>query len=295
MTQGALYIITQDPRYVGLLQNSAASLKRAMPYLPITAISQFPVDSPYLDKVVRVEPTRDGFYDKARFLSYSPYDRSLFLDADTYVLEPIPELFALMDHFDCAATHEEYLNTDWNNKYLRQDIPISFPEFNTGVLVFNRCDRVRELFQQWSGLYESFLTAHPDDPINDQPFFRAAAYFGKARMATLSREYNCKFRGQGYLKGSVKVLHGHVNFQLPARQVQTVTSALNRSTRPRVYVAGRVFEQEVGGRLFEKRKAHLVGRFSDPRAEVLRVKARRLKQSIAKRSFGAVARMFAAN
>jgi alpha-N-acetylglucosamine transferase len=42
----------------------------------------------------------------------SPYDRTLFIDADIYVVEPIPELFALLDHFDLAATHEEYVNTD---------------------------------------------------------------------------------------------------------------------------------------------------------------------------------------
>jgi hypothetical protein len=46
VTSGAIYIITQDSRYTGLLLGSAASLKRVMPDLPITVFSQFQVEPP---------------------------------------------------------------------------------------------------------------------------------------------------------------------------------------------------------------------------------------------------------
>jgi hypothetical protein len=117
MLNGAVYIITHDQRYVDMLLISAASLKRAMPDLPITVFSQFPVESNLVEKVIQVEPTVDGFYDKSRLIRESPYERTLFIDADTYVVEPIPELFSLLDKFDCAATHEEYLSTDWFKRY----------------------------------------------------------------------------------------------------------------------------------------------------------------------------------
>ena len=293
MTNGAVYIITHDPRYVGLLLNSAASLRKAMPSLPITVFSQFPIDSSLIEHVERVTPTADGFYDKARLMQESPYDRTLFVDADTYVLDSLGELFTLMDHFDCAATHEEYVNTDWDNRYPRPEIPSSFPEFNTGVIVYRRSNRVREFLREWSSLYAGFLEAHPGEPINDQPFFRAAAYSNDIRIATLSREYNCKFRGQGYLNGRVKVLHGHVNFQLPEIQALRVAKILNKSSRPRVYIAGKMFEQKITGRLFQKRKARRVGRFSDPAGAVLRVRMRHLRQAVAKRGILAnVVRIF---
>src|ERR1700704_6721237 len=89
MSQGAIYIITQDPRYVGLLLTSAASLKRAMPELPITVFSQFPVESPLFETIVRVEPTQDGFFDKTRLMRESPYDRTLFIDADIHVVRAV--------------------------------------------------------------------------------------------------------------------------------------------------------------------------------------------------------------
>jgi len=293
MSQGAIYIITQDPRYVGMLLTSAASLKRAMPELPITVFSQFPVESPLFEKVIRVEGTRDGFYDKTQWMRQSPYDRTMFIDADTYVLEPVPELFALLDRFDCAATHEEYLNTDWFGRSPRPDIPASFPEFNTGILLLKRSEKVDRVLQEWGNLYRAFLEEKPGEKINDQPFFRIAVYNSDVRIATLTREYNCKFRGQGYLNGKVKILHGHVNLQLLPAHVNAAATVLNASVRPRVYIAGKVFEQKLVGRLVSRRKAHKVGSFPELPGSVLVHGARRLKEVVKERGvIGTLARIF---
>jgi hypothetical protein len=288
MSQGAIYIITQDPRYVGLLLTSAASLKRAMPALPITAFSQFPVDSPLLEKVIRVEPTQDGFYDKTRWMMQSPYERTLFIDADTYVLDPLNGLFALLDHFDCAATHEEYLSTDWSQGYPRPDIPESFPEFNTGILMLKQSERVNSLLKEWGELYRGFLESHPGAKTNDQPFFRVAAYYSDVRIATLTREYNCKFRGQGYLNGRVKVLHGHINFKLEESRAGAASAMLNKSVRPRVYIAGEVYEQKLVGRLVSRRTANRVGSFEELAGPLARMamRAKRLRQIVQERGIG---------
>ena len=56
MSNGAIYIITQHQRYIDLLLTSATSLKHAMPDLPITVFSQFPVESPLFDDVIAVKP-----------------------------------------------------------------------------------------------------------------------------------------------------------------------------------------------------------------------------------------------
>jgi hypothetical protein len=290
---GALYIITQDPRYVDLLLTSAASLKKAMPDLPITAFSQFPVESGLFESVVRVEPSKDGFYDKSKLIQNSPYERTLFIDADTFVLEPVPELFTLLDHFDCAATHEEYVSTDWHNRYPRIDIPASFPEFNTGILMLKRSERTARLLDEWGSLYRKYLDEKPGQAINDQPFFRVAAYFSDARIATLTREYNCKFRGQGYLNGRAKILHGHVEFKLDRAFLDKAATVLNRSTKPRVYVAGRVYEQKLVGRFADRRKANLVGTFPMLPEPGLWAEAKRLRQIIKQRGMrNTVARAF---
>src|SRR3974377_484715 len=77
-----------------------------------------------------------------------------FIDADIYVVEPIPELFRLLDRFDCAATHEEYLDTDWSHHYPQTEIPASFPEFNTGILMLKRSEAMRRTLAEGGALYQ---------------------------------------------------------------------------------------------------------------------------------------------
>lgn len=286
MKIGVIYIITQDSRYTQLLLNSAASLKRAMPDLPITVFSQFPIESPNFERVIRVEGSEDGFYDKTLFFQQTPYDRTLFVDADTYIVEPVPELFAMLDQFNFAATHEEYLNTDWWNRYPRPDIPPSFPEFNTGILVYRRSPQMDGVLKDWSELYQTFLESHPGQKINDQPFFRAAVYRNQVRFATLTREYNCKFRGQGYLNGRVKILHGHVDLQLEQTFVRKALDVLNASSKPRVYIAGTVQEQRLVGRILDRRKPGLVGRFPLLPEPVIVAGTKRLRRMLKERGAG---------
>src|SRR5262249_2008656 len=149
MTRGAIYVVTHDPRYVNLLHASAGSLKRVMPELPITVFSQFPVEGQF-DEVRRVEPEGDGFYDKARLMLQSPYEQTVFVDTDIYAVQRFDELFTLLERFDFAATHEEYLNTDWFSYYPRPDIPASYPEFNTGILAYRRSSAMDRLLWNWS-------------------------------------------------------------------------------------------------------------------------------------------------
>lgn len=286
MSQGAVYIVTQDARYLNLLLVSANSLRRAMPDLPITLFSQFPVDSPLFEKVIHVQPSSDGFYDKVRCICESPYDRTMMIDADTYVIDGVPELFTLLDHFDCACTHEEYVNTDWLNHYPRTDVPSCFPELNTGVLMLKRSEKMDRVLADWAKLYAAYLAEGPDRKINDQPFFRVAVYRGDIRVATLPREYNCKFRGQGYLNGSVKILHGHMYYKLEGKFLQRAVSTLNRSTRPRVYIAGKVYEQELVGRLADVRRATKVGRFPTLPESRLSAEAKQLRKIIKQRGLG---------
>jgi Glycosyl transferase family 8 len=299
MSNGAIYIVTQDPRYVDLLRTSAERLKTVMPDLPITVFSQFPVNGACFDHVIPVEPSGDGFYDKTRLIRESPYERTIFVDADIYVAEPFPELFSLLDRFDCAATHEEYLDTDWFHRYPRPEIPASFPEFNTGILLFKRSALMDRVLVNWADLYKRFLEENPNvsingHAINDQPFFRAALYENEARIATLTREYNCKFRGQGYLAGPVKILHGHVDLKFDMEQINKAIAVLNASQRPRVYIAGNVYEQELAGRLVSRRKAHKVGSFPELPGSILLRRAKRLKEVVQQRGIAkTLAKVFA--
>ena len=101
MSTGAVYIVTQDPRYVGLLRTSAERLKTVMPDLPITVFSQFPMSGACYDRVIQVKPSGDGFYDKTRPDSReSPYDQTMFCGCRHLRL---PSRFQSYFHFSTAS------------------------------------------------------------------------------------------------------------------------------------------------------------------------------------------------
>ena len=144
-------------------------------------------------------------------------------------------------------------------------------------MVYRRSSATSALFEEWSKLYRAFLAAHPEKATNDQPFFRAAAYFSDAKIATLGREYNCKFRGQGYLNGPVKFLHGHVKFQMSDTYMQKVAGLINKSLKPRVYIGRTVFEQHITGKLWSRRKPRKIASFPEP-LPLWKLRAMKLKQ-----------------
>lgn len=276
---GVIYILTHHDKYVPIIETSVRSVKRQMPDIAVTAFSQFPLTGPF-DNVVRVQGHEfGGFYDKTKFLASSPYERTIFLDCDIYAVEPFPELFSLLDHFDAALTHEEYVDTDWYGDYPRPDIPLSYPEFNTGVLAYQKSGRMLRLLSEWERLHRLSFEQNPGKKNdNDQWYFRAAAYHSDARIATLVREYNCKFRGQGYLHGSAKLLHGHVKFNMLPHHLEKANRVLNREKGPRVYIAGCVYKQETRGRLWATHRGKSLGRFPLEHRPLWRLKLARLRQ-----------------
>jgi len=84
------------------------------------------------DQILVLENPLYGYEDKLSGMMLAPYEHTLFLDADTYVVRPIPELFQLLDRFDIAAKH----NSRRRAAFL-EDVPDSFPEYNTGVVAYH--------------------------------------------------------------------------------------------------------------------------------------------------------------
>jgi hypothetical protein len=231
---GVLYIAT-GPRHAAEACESASSVKRWMPGLHISVFSDVAFQTPDVDRWIIIENAARRMIDKVRYLPSSPYERTIYLDADTYVCGDICELFSLLEKFDLAAAHAPYRAV-----YRVSGVPDCFPELNCGVLVFRRSEGVRRLFGRWLEIYQQAMRSeiqwlHPAQnslmhgDLNDQPAFREAVYLSDLRIATLTPEYNCRFQFPGYLHTGVKVLHGR------STNVGRVLAELNASTLPRVH------------------------------------------------------------
>jgi hypothetical protein len=119
-TRGVLYIVWGD-KADGVLQRSIASLRKWHPELPHEVV-RIPVADPY-----------EGLLEKSRMLALSPYDETLFLDADTVVLGRLDTGFEKAARFGLACCICE---CSWARRYTGLRDRADLIEYNTGVLFF---------------------------------------------------------------------------------------------------------------------------------------------------------------
>lgn len=206
MTTGLVYIATGQ-KFIAEAERSVASFKALMPDLPAAlfkdADSVLSTDARF-DTVRLVSQPAYGCIDKIMTLKDSPFERTLFLDTDTHCVAPCQELFELLDRFDYAAAHAP-VRTCWEGARC----PRSFPELNTGVILYQNNDRFGELVDSWFGTYQQHLQL-AEPPPHDQPAFREAAFRSSARLSVLPPEYNLRTCFSYFIGGNaqVKILHG---------------------------------------------------------------------------------------
>jgi hypothetical protein len=131
------------------------------------------------------------------------YDQMLYLDTDTHPMHPFPELFEMAEKFDIVGVHGARRITGATF----EPIPFAFPEFEIGVTVFARNERVADLLALWHDLH----WAHPDTyGANDQRSLREAMWkmLPELRIGTAPSEYGCRWPFGTFVSLEVKILHG---------------------------------------------------------------------------------------
>ncbi|MFC1830915.1 hypothetical protein ACFL0S_02710, partial [Thermodesulfobacteriota bacterium] len=102
-TRGVVYIATGE-KFVEEALISAQSVRKCMPEMAIVLFTDLAelVDNPPepVNSVVLLSDVRKSCLDKMYPLLDTPFDRTLFLDTDTYVCDRIDELFEVLDHYD---------------------------------------------------------------------------------------------------------------------------------------------------------------------------------------------------
>jgi hypothetical protein len=277
MSIGVIYIATGHPLYGDLAVVSATSLKRVMPEMPVTVLTDLERQWPNIDNVISITSSGDGFKDKILFMPQSPYSYTLFMDTDTYVCGAFSEIFPILDKFDIAAIHDPFRrHAGWVRRFAQfaPDVPAAFAEMNTGIILYKKSPQMEDFFTEWLKLYEDQPAR--DKLTADQPFFRVALYRSNLRVATLPHEYNCQFRTTGYVYDSVKILHGHVMSKID--HFEKVTKAVNACEGARVYIGGKIYAQRDVGRLFARRVARYVARYPEPPRNVWLLRLNRLAE-----------------
>jgi hypothetical protein len=257
VNRGIIYIATGE-KYVEEALFSALSAKSHMPDMPITLFTDIDLSSKAFDSIIQIESPAYGLRDKVQYMKQSPYEGTLFLDTDTYICESVDELFELLNRFDIGLVHDGgYIS------YEIEGVPSSFPQFNTGVVLYRKSKKTDIFFDDWLKRYDNDAQLVRGRKIDD-PMLRAALYHSELSIAPLTSQYNCRFIEGGYVAASVKILHRH-----SAHNYQTVAEILNRYQGQRVYIADRVLKREVVGRFVRRVLAKTVAHYDKPIYQVI--------------------------
>jgi len=224
---GVIYVAT-GRRHLDEMLVSVSSLRQQMPGLPVVLFTdQAEIPAGVFDEIRILTNAQHSFVDKIAPLCESPFEKTLFLDTDTFLCGEVGDLFDLLERFDLAVTHAPF----------RHDRPFSTPtcfaELNTGVMVYRNTSAVRELFQRWLELYKQEVgeTGKLD---SDQPAFRAAMYQSpQVSLYVLPSEYNLRTVMPAAVgRCKVRILHGR------APDMAAVADRVNASRKIRVILPG---------------------------------------------------------
>lgn len=131
----------------------------------------------------------------------TPYEKTIYLDADTLVLENIDELFLLLDKFDLILCHGHNRNKRFNlirnavtesgNNIFSAKIPYCFSPLQGGLIIYNK----RTTLDFFKKLKEKYLSLKYFD---DQAILRELLWDNNLRFYILPPEYN--FNSLKYLQ-----------------------------------------------------------------------------------------------
>jgi hypothetical protein len=150
--QGVIYVAT-GRSYIRDAEQSALSLKRMHPDLPVCLFSDQELPSPVFDLFRKIDsPHRRS---KISCMGQSPFRKTLFLDTDTRIVGNVAEPLQLLERFDIAMCHGKVrLASRMERKnYRTADVPASFFPYNSGVMYFRRTEAVDRLFADWAAAF----------------------------------------------------------------------------------------------------------------------------------------------
>lgn len=229
-TRGVLYVAFGD-RWIREVQLSAKSLKKAYPDIPVALISDKHIDSELFDQVMLLSSfksdgtKKSGFTYKILALRETPFDKTVFIDTDTYVKEQFSELYALLDYFDllgCLDIAGNRFPIIGNQRlegcYL----------FNSGVMAYKRNEKIIDLFDRWEHAYlDNYDAYHGDMDALTQAIVET-----EIRLYPLPNIYNFIVYDINVVPpAKVKILHGR-----PYEKLVEVAAKVNRYKTQKVYI-----------------------------------------------------------
>lgn len=229
---GVLYVATNKERYIEEAIRSAQSVRQRSPQLPIALVTDNPTYATARGKMVideiidmqsAVTGQHDSMIDKIRGFSRTPFQRTLFLDTDTYVLCNCTDLLDLLRRFQVVITHshnrraKEYKTRNEGSLFgdkalepmVTSAIPESFAPIQGGFLLYKYEDGA---VRDWIAALEEHYRLYRSS--DDQVVMRRTLWDSNLSLYALPEEYNFNdaddvryWKKGGFRKAVPKIFH----------------------------------------------------------------------------------------
>ena len=226
--KGVLYCATGNNQYINQAFLSASSIKKHNLEISCSICTDNVNEAEsqkIWDNIIKIEKSNveheQYMLDKLITLSKTPYEQTLYLDSDTYILDDISELFNLLNRFDLAICHGHNRKKRYDIQYgilehrgakrkvAMDSIPYSFSPVQGGLLLYNYGkDKVREWIADLLILYQKKRF------FDDQVSMRELLWNSDLNFYILPPEYNFnsiqdikRWRRNGYIEAIPKIFH----------------------------------------------------------------------------------------
>lgn len=220
-----IYFIASGRKYIEEARKAIKNVKRLMPQYPIALCSDsVSCPSENVDYYIPLKNVNYNFLDKVKYYYSTPFEETLFLDTDTYLVDSIDSIFDILERFDIAAPHAPIEEDEFVN------ITDAFPEMNSGVILYKKNEKTKKLFSIYEEHYRKSLLEclkRGESIPPDQPSFRYALYYSDVNLSFLPHEYNCMLDYPCFLSGKVHILHGHYNEDYMRKKIDEINSCLD--------------------------------------------------------------------
>ena len=140
-TRGSVYV-AWGRSFVTEAIVSARQVKRVMD-LPVVLVTNEQIDDVSIFDEVVIVPFSKSYRDKI-LMRLSPFEKTVFPDTDTFVLEPLDQLFSMLDRFDLV-----YQPSAPSSHYDLPGVPmLAFEEPSAGLIAWRRNERVERFFDR---------------------------------------------------------------------------------------------------------------------------------------------------
>lgn len=223
---GYLYIAVGE-KYLKEATVSVASLKRIDKKSHVTLITDKEYKNNLFDRILicpmrddpeapKIKGIRNSIWSKESletfayrircFCHRSLYNKTIYLDTDTYFYDTCDEIFVFLDYFDIclALAPRDYSEICLDNRKI-----VNPCLYNCGIIAFRKNSKNDFLFREWYRIYLKKLENVSLGPLeSDQSSFVEALAKSESRLYSLPNEYNAGIRFFIALNKPARIVHG---------------------------------------------------------------------------------------